>query len=58
MATQALLNTILLSLDKKEYVGGLFCDLQAFDCVNHDKLLAKLDYGIYGNANNEFLFKK
>jgi sarcosine oxidase/L-pipecolate oxidase len=28
MATQTLLNTILLSLDKKEYVGGLFCDLQ------------------------------
>jgi hypothetical protein len=53
IATQALLNTILLSLDKKEYVGGLFCDLQkAFDCVSHDTLLAKLDYyGISGNAN-------
>jgi hypothetical protein len=43
----------LLSLDKKEFVGGLFCDLQkTFDCVNHDTLLAKLDYcGITGNAN-------
>jgi hypothetical protein len=53
MATQAFLNTILLFLDKKEYVGGLFCDLQKdFDCVNHDTLLAKLDYyGITGTAN-------
>ena len=53
MATHALLNTVLLSLDKKEYVGGLFCDLQkAFDCVNHDTLLAKLDYyGFTGTAN-------
>jgi hypothetical protein len=53
MATRALLNTILLSLDKKECGGGLFCDLQkASNCVNHDTLLAKLDYyGITGTAN-------
>jgi hypothetical protein len=54
MATYALLNIVLLSLDKqKNFVGGLFCDLQkAFDCFNHDILLAKLEfYGISVIAN-------
>jgi len=52
-ATYAFLNSVLMSLDKKQLVGGLFCDLQkAFDCVNHNILLAKLEfYGISGTAN-------
>jgi len=53
-ATYAFLNMVFSSLDSKNYVGGLFCDLQkAFDCVNHDILLAKMKfYGITGIAYN------
>jgi len=51
-AAFSLLNTILLSLDKKNIVGGLFLDLRkVFNCVDHDILLTKLNhYGISGKA--------
>ena len=49
-------NMIYNCLDKKEYVLGLYLDLQkAFDTVNHDVLLAKLfHYGVRGNLYDWF----
>ena len=57
--THALINiteNIRSALDSKKLVCGIFVDLQkAFDTVNHNILLQKLDYyGIRGNINNWF----
>ena len=48
--------TIRHALDNKKLACGVFVDLQkAFDTVNHDILISKLDhYGIRGTANNWF----
>jgi hypothetical protein len=48
-----LTNNILKALDNNQLVGGIFCDLtKAFDCVNYDILLAKLEfYGVTGHAH-------
>lgn len=48
--------TIRQALDNKKYACGIFVDLQkAFDTVNHDILIAKLEYyGIRGIANDWF----
>ena len=47
-ATYSLTNNILMAWNEKTYIGGIFCDLtKAFDCVDHDLLMAKLKhYGI------------
>ena len=48
-----LLHSVLESMNKKQMVGGVFCDLQkAFDTVNHTILLKKIQfYGINGSIN-------
>ena len=52
-----IVDQIRLSIDKNELTCGIFIDLsKAFDTVNHDILLKKLDhYGIKGNALNLFM---
>jgi len=54
VASCNLINNILKALSNKMWVGGIFCDLtKAFDYVNHNILLSKLEfYGITGRANN------
>jgi len=52
-AIYQLTNNVLKALDNKQLVGGIFCDLsKAFDCVDHETLLNKLEYyGVRGTAN-------
>jgi len=49
-AAYKLINDILIALNNKRMVGGILFDLEtAFDCVNNDILLAKMEYyGIRG----------
>jgi hypothetical protein len=49
-ATYKLLNDILQALNNKRNCGGIFFDLEkAFDCVDHEILLNKIDYyGVKG----------
>ena len=55
-AVFSLTNNIITSLNQRQQVGGIFCDLtKAFDCVNHTILLSKLHYyGIRGKCHHWF----
>jgi hypothetical protein len=47
-AAYKLINDILTALNNKQIVGGIFFDMEkAFDCVNHDIILTKMEfYGV------------
>jgi hypothetical protein len=53
-AAYYLINNILTALNKKEFVGGVFCNLhKAFDSVNYDIFLSTLEYyGIKGRGKD------
>lgn len=52
-ASFKLINEILLAMNNKVTVDGIFCDQEnAFNCVNHDILLLTLEfYGVEGKFN-------
>ena len=55
MALLSLMENLIQALEKGEYAVGVFIDLKAFDTVDHETLLAKLEhFGIRGCALSWF----
>ena len=56
IAIYKLINETQTALNNKIMVGGIFCDLEeAFDCINHNILISKLNfYGAKGKTNSWF----
>jgi len=55
-AIYKLINKTLIALNDKIMIGGIFCDLEkAFDSINHDILISKLNfYGAKGKTMSWF----
>jgi hypothetical protein len=53
-ATQSFIEDVQHAMNSKLLVMGIFLDLtKAYDAINHNKLLAKLDnYGLRGTVNS------
>jgi hypothetical protein len=59
LASCKLINDVLIELNNKLLVGGVFYDLQkAFDCVDHDILLSKMNWSGISGKEYKLLSKK
>jgi hypothetical protein len=56
-AAYSLISQIYQSWNDKSQIAGIFCDLaKAFDCINHEILIAKLEYYGVQDLNLNWLY--